>query len=69
MTRFGLLQLFESPSGRTEREYYAENIELIEFADAVGLDEVWFAEHHFSDYGVMPSIQVTARPFTSQSRS
>ncbi len=58
MTRFGLLQLFESPGERTERQYYNENIELVEFADAVGLDEVWFAEHHFTDYGVMPSTQI-----------
>ncbi len=56
--RFGLLHLFESPRGRTEQQYYHENLELIEFADQVGLDEVWLAEHHFSDYGVMPSTQV-----------
>lgn len=58
MTRFGLLQLFESPEGRTEKQYFDENVELIEYADHVGLDEVWLAEHHFSDYGVMPSTQV-----------
>ena len=60
MVRFGLLHLFESPSGKTERQYMRENIELIEYADQVGLDEVWLAEHHFSDYGVMPSTQVFA---------
>lgn len=60
MVRFGLLQLFESPDGRSEKEYIDENIELIEYADNVGLDEVWLAEHHFSDYGVMPSTQVFA---------
>jgi alkanesulfonate monooxygenase SsuD/methylene tetrahydromethanopterin reductase-like flavin-dependent oxidoreductase (luciferase family) len=56
--RFGLLHLFESPSGRSERQFLEENIELIEYADAVGLDAAWFAEHHFSEYGVMPSTQV-----------
>ena len=58
MLRFGLLHLFESPRGRTESQFYTENIELMEFADDVGLDEIWFAEHHFSDYGVMPSTQI-----------
>ncbi len=58
MVRFGLLQLFESPAGRTEKQFFNENIELIEYADEVGLDQVWLAEHHFSDYGVMPSTQV-----------
>lgn len=57
-TRFGLLHLFEAPGKRTEKQYYEENIELIEYADEVGLDEVWLAEHHFSEYGVMPSTQV-----------
>ena len=57
-TRFGLLHLFESPEGKTEKEYYAENIELVEFADQCGLDAVWMAEHHFSEYGAMPSTQV-----------
>ena len=56
--RFGLLHLFESPGGRTEKQFYAENLELIDFAEHVGMDEVWLAEHHFSDYGVMPSTQV-----------
>ncbi len=58
MPRFGLLHLFESPGDRSEAQYYKENIELIEYADRVGLDEVWLAEHHFTDYGVMPSTQV-----------
>lgn len=58
--RFGLLHLFESPRGKTEKEFYMENIELVEFADSVGLDTAWFAEHHFSEYGVMPSTQVLA---------
>ena len=58
MPRFGLLHLFESPGERSEAQYYEENIELIEYADRVGLDEVWLAEHHFTDYGVMPSTQV-----------
>ena len=57
-TRFGLLHLFESPAGKTEKQYYNENIELVEFADQCGLDEVWMAEHHFSEYGAMPSTQV-----------
>lgn len=56
--RFGLLHLFDSPRDRTTHQYYQEKIELVEYADAVGLDEVWLAEHHFSDYGVMPSTQV-----------
>ena len=36
MVRFGLLQLFESPAGRTEKEYFDDNIALIRYADEVG---------------------------------
>jgi len=56
--RCGLLHLFESARGKTEKQFYEENIELVKYADEIGLDTVWIAEHHFSDYGVMPSTQV-----------
>ena len=59
MVKFGLLHLFESASGKTEKEFYAENIELVEYADQVGLDSVWLAEHHFSEY-VRPIREATA---------
>lgn len=60
MTRFGLLHLFESAKDKTEAQFISENIEMMEHAEAIGLDEVWLAEHHFTDYGVMPSTQVLA---------
>ena len=60
MTRFGLLHLFEAAADKTESQFIAENIEMMEHADAIGLDEVWLAEHHFTDYGVMPSTQILA---------
>jgi alkanesulfonate monooxygenase SsuD/methylene tetrahydromethanopterin reductase-like flavin-dependent oxidoreductase (luciferase family) len=57
-TRFGLLHLFESAIGKTEAEFFAENLQMAEHAEEIGLDSVWLAEHHFTDYGVMPSTQV-----------
>ena len=58
MVRFGLLHLFEDAAGHSESQFYGENIELAEYADDVGLDTIWLAEHHFTEYGVMPSTQV-----------
>ncbi len=58
MIRFGLLHLFESVQGKTEKQFFDENVEMIEHADHIGLDAAWLAEHHFTDYGVMPSTQV-----------
>ncbi|MCA9772384.1 MAG: LLM class flavin-dependent oxidoreductase [Myxococcales bacterium] len=66
--KFGLLHLFEDAQGRSERAFLAENVELVDFADQVGLDGVWLAEHHFSDYGVMPSTQVFASYLASRTR-
>jgi natural product biosynthesis luciferase-like monooxygenase protein len=60
MTQFGLLHLFESAEGKTEKEFIDENVEMALHAEAVGLDAMWLAEHHFTDYGVMPSTQVMA---------
>lgn len=55
--RFGLLHLFESASDKiSERQFLLDNVELAQHAEKIGLDSVWLAEHHFSDYGVMPSI-------------
>ncbi|MCS7213955.1 MAG: LLM class flavin-dependent oxidoreductase [Candidatus Calescibacterium sp.] len=68
MVRVSLLHLFESPDGKEEKEFYAENVEIVEFADSVGMDTAWFAEHHFSEYGVMPSIQVFASFVASRTK-
>ena len=39
--RCGLLHLFESARGKTEKQFYEENIELIKYADEIALDTVW----------------------------
>ena len=60
--KFGMLHLFESPQGRTEREMMMEQIHLMKHAEAMGYDSVWPAEHHFSEYGVCasPSLVLAA---------
>lgn len=66
--RVGLLHLFEEPLGKTDQEMYEENSDLAVYADEIGLDSVWIAEHHFSEYGVMPSTQVFASYLASRTR-
>ncbi|MAE93788.1 MAG: hypothetical protein CL910_03935 [Deltaproteobacteria bacterium] len=53
--KFGLLHLFESPAGRTEKQMIDEQVALMESAEEYGFDSVWPAEHHFSEYGVCGS--------------
>lgn len=37
-----------------------ENIAMMEYADSLGFDSVWLVEHHFSEYGVLPSARMMA---------
>jgi alkanesulfonate monooxygenase SsuD/methylene tetrahydromethanopterin reductase-like flavin-dependent oxidoreductase (luciferase family) len=52
--RFGLFFLGSS-SRRDYRREYEEILEQCVYAEELGYDFVWIAEHHGSDYGVVPS--------------
>ncbi|MBW2279997.1 MAG: LLM class flavin-dependent oxidoreductase [Deltaproteobacteria bacterium] len=60
--KFGMLHLFESPMGRSEREMVDEQVTLMERAEEFGFDSVWPAEHHFSEYGfcASPALSLAA---------
>jgi len=65
--RFGTFHLLERPFSRSESEVYDAHIEQICEADALGLDWVWIAEHHFSSEPYVPGVDgeysVCASPF------
>jgi alkanesulfonate monooxygenase SsuD/methylene tetrahydromethanopterin reductase-like flavin-dependent oxidoreductase (luciferase family) len=50
---FNLMQQRERD--KTPRQIYTESIEQVQLAEALGFDVAWFAEHHFSNYCVVPS--------------
>ncbi|MBB6172928.1 alkanesulfonate monooxygenase SsuD/methylene tetrahydromethanopterin reductase-like flavin-dependent oxidoreductase (luciferase family) [Nocardiopsis mwathae] len=54
--RFSTFHLFHRFDGQSHREVYDHHIELVELAEELGFDGVRLAEHHFRDYGVVPSI-------------
>lgn len=59
--KFGMFFLLQWPAERkAQAQVYAETLEQIERAEALGWDAVWIAEHHFSDYGICPNIAVLA---------
>ena len=37
------------------RQILAEAVEQVKLAEAVGFEIAWFAEHHFSNYSLVPS--------------
>lgn len=57
--RFGVFYVLECPDHDFARAY-REMLAQISYAEHLGFDEVWLAEHHGSDYGSMPSPQVAA---------
>ncbi|MFG6116050.1 LLM class flavin-dependent oxidoreductase [Halobacillus sp. MO56] len=59
--KFGLFTVFDNYKnrlGREPEELLFEVVEQSEAADQLGYDSVWFAEHHFSEYGILTSPQM-----------
>ena len=55
--RFGVAYDFRNPahSGIKNTEFYAAILEQVAWLDSIGLDLVWFTEHHFMEDGYLPS--------------
>src|SRR4051812_4066771 len=55
--RLGVAYDFRNPpeSGLSHQQLYAAILEQVAWLDGLGLDLVWFTEHHFVDDGYLPS--------------
>ncbi len=51
--KFGIMNLFPLTEGQSERDVIDETMEEAVLADRLGYDSFWFAEHHFSGYGIL----------------
>jgi alkanesulfonate monooxygenase SsuD/methylene tetrahydromethanopterin reductase-like flavin-dependent oxidoreductase (luciferase family) len=51
---FGLFYYCQG-RGAPHDQAYAEMLDQIALAERLGFDECWFAEHHFTDYSLLPS--------------
>ncbi len=60
--RFGVVHDFRCPpgSGYTLQDVYAQTLEQVALLDGLGLDLVWFSEHHFVEDGYLPSFAPVA---------
>ena len=56
--RFGVAHDFRCPAGSayTLEDVYAQTFEQLRLLDGLGLDLVWFSEHHFVEDGYLPSF-------------
>jgi alkanesulfonate monooxygenase SsuD/methylene tetrahydromethanopterin reductase-like flavin-dependent oxidoreductase (luciferase family) len=58
---FGLFTVFDNYKeifNRTPEQFFNEVLEQTEYADQLGYNSVWFAEHHFSEYGILTTPQI-----------
>jgi alkanesulfonate monooxygenase SsuD/methylene tetrahydromethanopterin reductase-like flavin-dependent oxidoreductase (luciferase family) len=46
----------------TQERVYADTLAQAEYAEALGFDAVWLAEHHFSEYGAAIGLLYRALP-------
>ena len=58
--KFGIFFLCEQPPWQSQAAAYHDAIDQAAYADALGFDAVWIAEHHFSEYGIVPDVAVLA---------
>jgi len=65
--KFGVFYVLECPD-HDFRRAYREMLSQVSYAEELGFDEVWLAEHHGSDYGSMPSPQVAAAAIAERTR-
>ena len=66
--KFGVFFLLEQPEWTTQARVYADVLAQAEYADALGYDSVWLAEHHFSEYGICPSMAVLMGALAERTR-
>jgi alkanesulfonate monooxygenase SsuD/methylene tetrahydromethanopterin reductase-like flavin-dependent oxidoreductase (luciferase family) len=55
--KFGIFILPSWPEAETAHQgrIYHEAVEQIQYAEELGFDAVWMAEHHFTRFGIVPS--------------
>jgi alkanesulfonate monooxygenase SsuD/methylene tetrahydromethanopterin reductase-like flavin-dependent oxidoreductase (luciferase family) len=69
--RIGVVYDFRNPpsSGIDNQGFYAEILDQAVWLDGLGLDLVWFTEHHFVDDGYLPSWIPVASAMAARTRN
>ena len=66
--KFSTQNLLSFRDWQTHAEVYANTIEECRLADELGFHTVWLAEHHFSHYGICPSLAPLAGALARETR-
>jgi len=60
--------LLERPAPKTDEQVSRELMEQVHWAEELGYDEIWLAEHHFSGYGIGSSLATIAAAIARQTK-
>ena len=66
--KFTVFHLSQSPEWMTDAEVLREEVGLMTYADELGFDAVWMAEHHFHHYCVCPDPLLLAAHAAANTR-
>jgi alkanesulfonate monooxygenase SsuD/methylene tetrahydromethanopterin reductase-like flavin-dependent oxidoreductase (luciferase family) len=60
--KFGIFSTVTKADERSAQQLFHENLEQVVYAEELGYDSFWFAEHHFSNYSMIasPNLMVAA---------
>jgi alkanesulfonate monooxygenase SsuD/methylene tetrahydromethanopterin reductase-like flavin-dependent oxidoreductase (luciferase family) len=64
--RFGVFILGDKPGHLSHREVFRNVLEEAVWAEELGYDAVWLAEHHFSPYGTLANLPLVAAAIASR---
>ncbi len=53
--KFGIFSTVTRADERSGHQLFWENLEQVVYAEELGFDSFWFAEHHFSTYSMIAS--------------
>lgn len=69
--KFGLFILPSWPDADTKAQgrIYHEALEQVQYAEELGFDAVWLAEHHFTRFGIIPSAIPFATYVAAQTKT
>src|SRR3989442_8541190 len=66
--RFSIQNLLSLRDGQSHAQVYANTLDECKLAEELGFHTVWLAEHHFSVYGIAPSLPVLAAAVARETR-
>ena len=66
--KFSTQNLLSLRDWQTHAEVYADALAECRLADELGFHTVWLAEHHFSKYGIVPSLAPLATAIARETR-